>query len=87
VILRESTETVGGKEVKEKKNWQYFELSDYKYMTYNELAKVVKDAASALVETGHSKDTMFNIFASTSVHWQVMANGTSFSLNRITFRN
>ncbi|GAA5990281.1 hypothetical protein JCM5350_002077 [Sporobolomyces pararoseus] len=71
---KEITKTVGGKEVKEKKNWSYFELSDYKYMTYNELAKVVKDAASALRETGHSKDTMFNIFASTSVHWQVMAN-------------
>ncbi|GAA5902462.1 uncharacterized protein JCM6883_001417 [Sporobolomyces salmoneus] len=71
---KEITKTVGGKEVKEKKNWQYFELSDYKYLSYKELAEIVKQAASALIETGHSKDTMFNIFASTSVHWQVMAN-------------
>ncbi|GAA6006589.1 hypothetical protein JCM11491_003108 [Sporobolomyces phaffii] len=71
---KEVTKTVGGKQVKEKKNWQYFELSDYKYLSYSQLAAVVKDAASALVETGHSKDTMFNIFASTSVHWQVIAN-------------
>lgn len=68
---------VSGEEVKETKKWSYFELSDYHYMTYSELAALVKDAGSALVETGHSKDTIFNIYASTSVHWQVMANGMS----------
>ncbi|GAA5879725.1 hypothetical protein JCM1840_006838 [Sporobolomyces johnsonii] len=65
---------VGGKETIEKKKWQYYELSDYKYLTYKEMADVVKDAASALRETGHGTDTIFNIYASTSVHWQVMAN-------------
>lgn len=59
----------------ETKKWSYFELGDYQYMTYSELAALVKDAGSALVETGHSKDTIFNIYASTSVHWQVLANG------------
>ncbi|GAA6061533.1 hypothetical protein JCM10212_004523, partial [Sporobolomyces blumeae] len=71
---KEVKKTVGGKEVTEKKLWQYFELSDYKYWTYRELANVVRDAASALVETGHSRDTVFNIYAQTSAHWQVMAN-------------
>ena len=66
-----------GEEVKEMKKWTYFQLSDYKSMTYGELAELVKDAASGLVETGHNKDTIFNIYASTSVHWQVMANGES----------
>lgn len=50
-------------------------MGDYKYITYGELASIVKDAASALVETGHLKKTIFNIYASTGVHWQVMANG------------
>lgn len=38
---------------------------------------VVKQAASALIATGHSKDTIFNIYASTSPRWQAIANGTS----------
>ncbi|BGP20669.1 hypothetical protein JCM10213_001084 [Rhodosporidiobolus nylandii] len=71
---KEVTKNVGGKEVKETKKWQYFELSDYKMMTYAELGAMVKDAASALVETGHSRDTIFNVYSQTGVHWQVMAN-------------
>jgi len=71
---KEITKTVGGKQVKEKKNWNYFELSDYKYLTYQELDQKVKQAGSALRETGVEKGKMFNIFSSTSVNWQVMAN-------------
>ncbi|GAA5961406.1 hypothetical protein JCM21900_004900 [Sporobolomyces salmonicolor] len=71
---KEVKKVVGGEETTEKKKWQYYELSDYKYLTYREMADVVKDAASALRETGHGKETIFNIYASTSVHWQVMAN-------------
>lgn len=41
--------------VKEMKKWSYFELSEYKWWTYSELAEVVKQASSALVETGHTK--------------------------------
>jgi hypothetical protein len=69
---------VGGKEVTEKKTWSYWHLSDYKWWTYKELAAVVKQAGSALVKTGHSKDTIFNIYSSTSPRWQVMANGGFF---------
>ena len=68
-------ETVGGKKVTEKKNWNYFELSDYKYLTYKELEEKVRFAASALREVGVEKGKMFNIFASTSKEWQIMANG------------
>ncbi|KAK4701704.1 hypothetical protein P7C70_g4524, partial [Phenoliferia sp. Uapishka_3] len=99
---KEVTKVIGGKKTTETKTWSYFELSDYKYMTYSELGAKVKDVAStytrldpdsldytdwsrtdnpcllpplgALVETGHSKDTIFNIYASTSPKWQIMAN-------------
>ncbi|GAA6044467.1 hypothetical protein JCM8097_004468, partial [Rhodosporidiobolus ruineniae] len=71
---KEVVKVVGGEEVKETKKWQYYELSDYKTMTYGELGQRIKDAASALVETGHSKATTFNIYSSTGVNWQVMAN-------------
>jgi len=69
------TKVVGGKEVKEMKKWSYFELTDYKYLTYAQFGDRVNHASSALVKTGHSKHTIFNIFASTSVNWQLMANG------------
>ncbi|KAK4700523.1 hypothetical protein P7C70_g5726, partial [Phenoliferia sp. Uapishka_3] len=65
---------VGGKEIEEEKEWSFFELGDYQWWTYSELAEHVKHAASALVQTGHSKDTIFNIYASTSKEWQLMAN-------------
>lgn len=83
---KEVTKVVSGEEVKETKKWSYFELSDYHYMTYAELAELVKNAGSALVETGHSKTTIFNIYASTSVHWQVMANGESLAVSRPSSR-
>ncbi|GAA5884097.1 hypothetical protein JCM6882_002138 [Rhodosporidiobolus microsporus] len=71
---KEVTKVVGGKETKETKKWQYYQLSDYRTMTYAELGALVKDAASALVELGHSRDTVFNVYSQTGVHWQVMAN-------------
>ncbi|GJN94204.1 hypothetical protein Rhopal_007278-T1 [Rhodotorula paludigena] len=70
---REVTKTVGGEQVTEKKQWTTFELSDYHYWTYAELGAAVDAAASALVETKHSRSTIFNIYASTSRNWQVMA--------------
>ncbi|GAA5943404.1 uncharacterized protein JCM15063_002939 [Sporobolomyces koalae] len=71
---KQITKTVAGKQVQESKNWQYFELSDYQYLTYRELADTVDHAANALHHLGLSRSTMFNIFAATSVHWQVIAN-------------
>ncbi|KAK4058292.1 long-chain fatty acid-CoA ligase [Microbotryomycetes sp. JL221] len=71
---KEITKVIGGKEVKEKKTWTYFELSDYKWWTYQQFYDIVLEAGSALVKTGHSKETIFNIYASTSPKWQVMAN-------------
>lgn len=78
---KEVKKTVAGVETVEKKKWSYFELSDYKYWSYGEFAAIVAKVGSALVETGHSKDTIFNIYSGTSPRWQVMANGQSPSLN------
>ncbi|KDE07555.1 hypothetical protein MVLG_02226 [Microbotryum lychnidis-dioicae p1A1 Lamole] len=71
---KEVKKTVGGKGVTEKKTWSYWHLSDYKWWTYSELAEYIKYAGQALVHTGHSKDTIFNIYSATSRRWQVMAN-------------
>lgn len=76
-IVKETKEVikiVGGEERKEEKVWSYFELGDYQWWTYAELGALVKQAGSSLVETGHSKDTIFSIYSATTPRWQLMAN-------------
>ncbi|PWN52643.1 acetyl-CoA synthetase-like protein [Violaceomyces palustris] len=71
---KEVTRKEGDQEVKEKKTWSYFELSDYKYITYTELNEKVQNASSGLRNLGLSNDTRFNIYSSTCINWQVMAH-------------
>ncbi|THU86311.1 long-chain-fatty-acid-CoA-ligase [Dendrothele bispora CBS 962.96] len=71
---KEITKVVGGKEVKEKKKWKYFQLSEYKYWSFVEFKDAVGEVARALVDVGVPKDAVFNIFAETSPNWQLIAN-------------
>lgn len=71
---KEVTKKVDGKEVKETKTWQYYELSNYKYLTYNEFEERIQHASSGLVNLGLSNETRFNIYAATAVNWQNMAH-------------
>lgn len=72
---KEVTKTIGGKQTKEMKTWLYYEMGDYQYWSYKQFAENVALAGSALVKTGHTKDTIFNIYSATSHKWQLMANG------------
>ncbi|CCF52148.1 hypothetical protein NDA11_003370 [Ustilago hordei] len=71
---KEITKKVEGKEVKQTKTWQYYELSNYKYLTYDEFEERIQHASSGLVNLGLSKDTRFNIYATTAINWQNMAH-------------
>ncbi|CBQ68344.1 related to long-chain-fatty-acid-CoA ligase [Sporisorium reilianum SRZ2] len=71
---KEVTKMVEGKEVKETKTWQFYELSNYKYITYTEFDERVHHASSGLRNLGLSKDTRFNIYATTAINWQNMAH-------------
>ncbi|KAJ7750931.1 long-chain-fatty-acid-CoA-ligase [Mycena maculata] len=71
---KEVTKIVGGKEVKETKKWKYFELSDYKWVSYVGLKDQVDEISRALVAMGLSTEDVFNIYAATSVNWQLMAH-------------
>jgi len=71
---KEITKVVGGKEVKEKKKWKYFQLSEYKYWSFVEFRDAIDEVAKALVDIGVPKDAVFNIFAETSPNWQLMAH-------------
>lgn len=50
---------------------------DYKYWTYSEFSDKVHQAGSALQTLGLNKSTRFNIYASTSPRWLLMANACS----------
>ncbi|EAU87921.1 long-chain-fatty-acid-CoA-ligase [Coprinopsis cinerea okayama7 len=71
---KEVTKVVEGKEVKEKKVWKYFELSDYKFHSYIEVKEIVSEIARALVHLGVSDKDIFNVYAQTSPNWQLMAH-------------
>lgn len=71
---KEITKTVGGKEVKETKTWQYFKLGNYNWWTYDQFAELVKDAQGGLIKAGCSRANVFNLYSATSPRWQVMAN-------------
>lgn len=58
-------------------------IKDYKYLTFNEVGVAIKEIGSGLSHLGLNRSTHFNIFASTSAHWLIMA--MSCFCNSITF--
>jgi long-chain acyl-CoA synthetase len=62
---KEVTKMVGGKEVKEKKKWSFFELSEFKYLTFTDLRKNSDSIGRGLADLGLKKGDIFNIYAST----------------------
>ncbi|EPQ56009.1 long-chain-fatty-acid-CoA-ligase [Gloeophyllum trabeum ATCC 11539] len=68
---------VGGKEVTEKKKWKYFQLSEYKYINFLQVKDAVTEVSKGLLELGVGKDDIFNVYAQTSLNWQLMAFGCS----------
>ncbi|KAH8988981.1 long-chain-fatty-acid-CoA-ligase [Lactarius hatsudake] len=72
---KEVTKTVGGQEVKETKTWKYFQLSDYKYISYLGLKDIVSEVARGLLKLGVQKNDVFNIYAQTGPSWQYLSYG------------
>ena len=62
---KEVTKVVDGKEIVEKKKWKYFELSDYKYVSYLDVKTAVSEISRGLINLGVSKGDVFNIYAQT----------------------
>lgn len=71
---KEVTKVIDGKEVKEKKKWKFFELSDYQYHSYIAVKDIVSEIARGLISLGITTDDVFNIYAQTSPNWQLMAH-------------
>ena len=65
---------VNGQKVVETKKWKYFELSDYKYISFHELRQRVSALARGLLHHKIRKNDVFNIYA------QTRSVGHSFSV-------
>ncbi|KAI0076872.1 acetyl-CoA synthetase-like protein [Panus rudis PR-1116 ss-1] len=70
---KEVTKVVGGKEVKEKKKWKYFQLSDYKYHSFVDVKDIALEVAKGLVALGITKDDILNVYAGTAPNWQFVS--------------
>ncbi|KAI5310035.1 long-chain fatty acid-CoA ligase [Ascosphaera atra] len=66
---------VDGVEQEVDKNWSYFELSPYSWLSYVEYEKLAKDLGSGLRSLGLDKACKIHLFAPTSLHWLAIANG------------
>jgi len=62
---KEVTKVIDGKQVTEKKLWKYFELSDFKFISYIELKEAISEVARAFIDLGITKDDVFNVYAQT----------------------
>lgn len=81
VQIHEETKKVpkivdGKKEMVDKK-WQYFELSDYSFITYAEYETLVLNLASGLRKLGVERGDSVHMFASTSANWLAIAHACS----------
>lgn len=62
---KEVTKVIDGQEVKEKKKWKFFELSDYKYLSFIEVKEAVSEIARALIQLGVTSDDVINVYSQT----------------------
>ncbi|KAI5868588.1 acetyl-CoA synthetase-like protein [Durotheca rogersii] len=68
---------IDGAEQEVDKNWTYFELGPYEYLTYNEYEQLVLNVGSGLRKLGMNKDDRVHIFAATSAHWLATAHAAA----------
>ncbi|TIA71934.1 hypothetical protein E3P89_01930 [Wallemia ichthyophaga] len=70
----EEKEVQGPDGKKHPKKWTYFELSEFKWLTWPQILKKVENIGSGLANLGLSKETIFNIYGQTAANWQIMAH-------------
>jgi long-chain acyl-CoA synthetase len=57
------------------KEWSYYELSDYEYISYDQFKQNALTAGSALRKLGLQKHDRVQIYAATSPFWYTIAQG------------
>jgi long-chain acyl-CoA synthetase len=75
--VKKVDKVVDGVTKKIDKEWTFFELSSFSYMTYAEYAKMVYQVGAGLRKLGLERGNKLHIFASTSRNWLCMAHACS----------
>ncbi|KZT68547.1 acetyl-CoA synthetase-like protein [Daedalea quercina L-15889] len=72
---KEVKKIVGGKEVTEKKTWKYFQLSDYKYVSFQQVKEAALEVGGGLLELDVQKTDVVNVYSATNPNWQIVSYG------------
>ncbi|CZR62530.1 probable long-chain-fatty-acid-CoA ligase [Phialocephala subalpina] len=73
--MKKVKKMVDGKEQEVDKNWTYFELSGYEYLSFHDYEKLILQIGAGYRKLGMNKDDKVHIFAATSAHWLATAHG------------
>lgn len=68
---------VDGEEREVDKQWTYFELSGYNYMSFSEYEQLMLQVGSGLRKLGLETGDRVHIFAATSSYWLAMSHGAA----------
>lgn len=68
---------VDGEEREVDKQWTFFELSGYEYITFSEYEKLTLQIGSGLRKLGLEKGDRIHLFAATSSYWLAMSHGAA----------
>ncbi|KAK0718128.1 hypothetical protein B0T26DRAFT_855439 [Lasiosphaeria miniovina] len=68
---------VDGEEREIDKNWTFFELSGYEYITFTEYERLVLNVGAGFRKLGFEKDDRVHIFAATSQNWLSVSHGAA----------
>ncbi len=65
VETKKVKKVIDGKETEVEKNWSFFEMGNYEYLTYQEYVKLALEMGAGLRKLGLKRDDRVHIFAST----------------------
>lgn len=71
---------IDGQEQEVDKQWTYFELSGYSYMSFAEYEKLALQLGAGLRKLGLEKDNKIHLYGATSAHWLAMSHGVYLSV-------
>ncbi|KAB5583112.1 hypothetical protein GE09DRAFT_946832 [Coniochaeta sp. 2T2.1] len=77
VELTKVPKIVDGQVEQVEKEWTYFELSDYKFLTYREYEARLLQLGAGLRKLGIAPQDKIHLFASTSANWLAMSHAAS----------
>lgn len=74
VETKKVKKVVDGVEQEVDKNWTYFELGDFEFMSFVEYETLCRQVGAGLRKLGLNKEDRVHIFAATSAHWFAMSH-------------